>query len=117
MIETWTLFHVSPRQYFDSVMGSGISPAFSRGRANVVWLVDESKLVWALAHVSAKDDISVLQLLVYTVKPPRAELRLARWPGVYQCLIAAYPTDVRYASDVLKMLENDLKDAKKTRKI
>jgi len=113
----FTLYHVSPRQNFDSIMELGVSPAFSRGRRNVVWLVDYEKLPWAMAHVSEKEDVSVLHMLVFTVAAPKPELRRAPWRGVYQSLVALYPTNVAHAGDLLREIEAEAKSGRKSVKL
>lgn len=117
MIEMVTLYHVSPRSNFDSIMEVGVSPAFSIGRKTCIWLVDFNKLPWAMAHVSERKDVSVLHLLVFTVCSPKTELRRAPWAGVYQCLSAAYPTNVSHAGDILRALEAEDKHGRKAVKL
>ncbi|HSS95433.1 MAG TPA: hypothetical protein VLK33_00305 [Terriglobales bacterium] len=108
-----TLYHVSPRSNFDSIMELGVSPAFSVGRKACIWLVEFDKLAWAMAHVSERKDVSVLHLLVFTVAPAKPELRRAPWHGVFQCLSATYPTNVMHAGDILRAIEAEDKHGRK----
>lgn len=117
MIIMHTLFHVSPRENFDSIAEVGISPAFSRGRKQCVWLVEWEMLPWGLAHISERHGVAVTNLLVFTVAAPAPELRRTAWDGVLQSLVALYPTQFEYASDALKRFEQEHRVRVKTSKL
>jgi len=112
MLEMITLYHVTSRDEFDSIMEHGVSPAFAETRTKCMWLVDDEHLMWSLAHISSRKDISTLRLLVFVVSVPKLQLRRTKWAGVYQCFSAAYPTNIEHA-DVYIREEEDLMSVRK----
>jgi hypothetical protein len=79
-----TVYHVTPARNADSIHKAGISPEFSEGKEKVSWWVKEENLLWAIAHTSARHDVSVSHLIVYRVILFRQQLKATRWPGVYK---------------------------------
>lgn len=78
-----TLYHVSPSKNRDSIARFGIDPIFSKGKQNVSWFVDQSKLVWAVAHCSARHSVSVDKLDVWVTETPLKRQRKTSWRGVF----------------------------------
>jgi len=78
------LYHVTPNTTRDSITRQGVEPIYSRGKMRVSWWVDRSRLMWALAHVSAKHQVSVdkLDIWVTTDKQIKNRHRSA-WQGVF----------------------------------
>jgi hypothetical protein len=59
------LYHVSPRANRDSIIRLGVDPIFATGEHKYSWWVDRPRLEWAIIHVSAKYNLSVLQCDVF----------------------------------------------------
>lgn len=78
-----TLYHISPASNRDSISRLGIDPVFSKGKLDVCWFVDQSKLVWAVAHCSARHSVSVDKLDVWVVETPLKRQRKTAWRGVF----------------------------------
>lgn len=76
------LYHVSPASNRASILRSGIDPIYSTGARQLVWLVDGSKLMWAVAHCSARHGVSTDKLDIWTVPFPRRTGKTA-WRGVF----------------------------------
>lgn len=73
------LYHVTREQVLHSITKQGIRPAMSTGEMQVSWYVDEERVVWALAHVSARWSVSVDHLYVLEVDVPPQQVY--RWMG------------------------------------
>lgn len=54
-----TLYHVTPTHNELSIRTYGISPLFSNAKTQSVFLVENRRVLWALAHVSARHGIDV----------------------------------------------------------
>jgi len=116
-IEFHTLYHITPRQNVASISDVGISPAFARSRRSCVWLVDDERIPWALAHLSERDGLPVAEYIVLTVAAPAPELRKTSWRGVYQSLVSLYPTYSRSASQALAQWDAERRVGMKAHKL
>jgi len=79
------LYHVSPAKNYEYIFWGGLQPSFALGARKVVWLVTRDKVVWALAHVSARHSVSVDELGVFVVDASLADIRRTRWAHVFTC--------------------------------
>lgn len=86
-----TLYHVTPRDNRDSISEFGIDPARSKGKARQCWFVDDSKLLWAVAHCSARHSVSVDLLDVWSINRQIPRLRRTAWQGVFCTFCLALP--------------------------
>lgn len=77
------LYHVSPHWNTAPLLNHGVDPAHSRGKMRVSWFVDESRVLWALAHCSARWSVAVDGLVVCECLVSRDTLAKSRWEGVY----------------------------------
>lgn len=78
------LYHVTPNTTHDSITRQGVEPIYSRGKMRVSWWVDRSRLMWAIAHVSAKHQVSVDKLDIWvTTEGNIKNKRCAPWKGVF----------------------------------
>lgn len=79
-----TVYHITPHWNIAPILHQGILPDKSRGKLPVVWLVDQARVTWALAHVSARWSVAVDGLTVLTCQLDREALIKTAWEGVYQ---------------------------------
>ncbi len=77
------LFHVTPEFNLNSVLKSGIDPKRSRGKLEVSWWVNEARLTWAMAHVSARWSVPVNKLLICHASIPEVSLKRTAFEGVF----------------------------------
>jgi len=85
------LFHVTPKKNLNSILDSGILPSMSQGKREVSWFATAPTLNWALAHISAKRNMPVSELIVFRVVVDKQFLTNTRWKGVYQSRFPVYP--------------------------
>lgn len=78
-----TLYHVSPKDNLDSIYERGILPEKSRGKKQLIWLVDEQRLPWALAHCSVQHDCKVSDLMILRVVAGDKHVKRTRLSGIY----------------------------------
>jgi len=100
------LFHISPAENHASIEKMGIEPYYSKGARKVSWYVDVDRLLWAMAHCSARHGVSVDKLNVYAI--PSASVRKlsrSRWQGVFMSSCRNEPT--AYFSAAQEVQEND----------
>jgi hypothetical protein len=60
------LYHVSPERNTANIQAHGVDPTLSEGARQVSWWVAREKLTWAIAHVSARHDLSARHIDVHT---------------------------------------------------
>lgn len=102
--EYLVLYHVTTRYRLDLICAKGLDPAKSRGKRQVVWLVDGSKLAWAIAHCSIRHDVKVDQLRVIRTLFMETDLKRTRRVGVWNVDHQFYinPKDTYSARSALK---------------
>lgn len=71
------LFHVTLKENFNAVWRDGIDPNLAQGKMLASWYCDEKRVLWALAHTSAKRAIPVCDLIVMEVTYKPSEF--VRW--------------------------------------
>jgi len=77
------LYHVSPTKNNGSILWSGIEPLFAAGKEQKVWLVDRARLLWAIAHCSARHHIAVHELTIWECPDVISKLQKTKWKGVF----------------------------------
>lgn len=108
------LFHVSPKANEQSILKSGVDPIFSKGKAQLSWFVSYERLPWALAHCSARHNLPVSELVIFTVPSLRLrKMRRTRYDGIYAtpcrtrvdisapAIVGLNPQGVNDASDII----------------
>lgn len=97
------LYHVTPAKNAGSIAVTGIEPALATGKQQLSWFVDRSRLVWAIAHCSARHHISVDQLVVFEMPANYVRnLRRTAWRGVYSTPCHSRPINYRKASEYVE---------------
>jgi hypothetical protein len=92
-------YHVSPSKNRSSIMLTGIDPLLATGNAAKVWVVDKSRIEWAIIHCSARHAVSVLELDVWAVKEPLKKPRRTSTSGVYTYSQVLHPETWRKARE------------------
>lgn len=64
------LYHVSPTRNTVSISEHGIDPSYSTGKLEASWYVSKNRVLWAIAHCSARHDEPVNELTVHVVEVP-----------------------------------------------
>jgi hypothetical protein len=82
------LYHITLNSNLNSIIDHGIDPEKSRGKLKVSWWVDETRIDWALAHVSARHNVPTCDLIIFKRWFDNnfefKEFKRTRWYGVYQ---------------------------------
>ena len=76
-------YHVTLKSNADSILKNGIEPNRSTGQLAVSWYVTGQRLWWAIAHIAAKQNCSVDDLVVFRLKGNTVEFSRTRLRGVY----------------------------------
>jgi len=84
-------YHVSPSPIRDSIAELGIDPGYALGKLKVAWYCQPERLLWAIAHVSARKAIDTGMLLVYRVNAPDELFKRTSWKGVYNVRVVLFP--------------------------
>ncbi len=69
------LYHITSEENVNAIMMQGVRPDLSRGKMSAAWYVNKRGIVWAIAHVSLRHDLSVANLVVMTSMLPRKVVR------------------------------------------
>jgi hypothetical protein len=78
------LYHISPVKNHASILKAGVEPMFSKGANRHVWMVDFTRLSWALAHCALRHDCKVDDLEVWLINGDTAlNVHKIRWPGIF----------------------------------
>jgi hypothetical protein len=85
-------FHVTLNANSAPIQLNGIDPMLSQGKLKAIWGCTESKLPWAIAHISAKYNVSPENLCVFCVNVQPKRLTHTRLRGVYTCKTILKPT-------------------------
>jgi len=80
------LFHVTPAANYDGIHTHGVNPACSQGRLKSSWWVEENRLLWAIAHVSARHHVPVDEIDIWATTRDCEHRRFIRFAteGVYR---------------------------------
>ena len=76
------LYHATPKSNLDSIFADGLDPAFSTGKAKVIWLHTKSRRHWAIAHVQKRHRCNLDEVVLIEVNVPRSRLQ-RRWRGLW----------------------------------
>lgn len=77
------LYHVTTAQAAKSIRSIGVSPVFSQGKQKRSWYVNEKRLMWAIAHTSARHGVPTCGLVVITVDVCARNVRRWSLDGVF----------------------------------
>lgn len=81
--DTRILFHITPTKNLQSIYENGVCPEFSTGKLDASWYVNKHGVLWAIAHVSARHNISVNEISVCAVLIEWKSMRRTARPGFY----------------------------------
>jgi hypothetical protein len=80
---TVKLYHVTTSAALQSVLNRGVDPRYSKGKQLLSWWVDEKRMLYGLAHASARHEMPVGLLIIVSAYVDADEIRPTRWAGVY----------------------------------
>lgn len=78
---TMYLYHVTHKHNWFPVMTLGLQATYSHSLTLTVFLVTESKISWAMAHVCNRHGWDIDDCVVVAVRVRRANLRRVTWRG------------------------------------
>lgn len=99
------LYHVTSYARFCSISRSGLDPAFSEGKAPLVWLASKSKIEWGFLHVVKRHRVKLTDVVVIGFDVPRSWVRRSAKRGLWnspRLIPAGRITSVQTFSDVAK---------------
>jgi hypothetical protein len=105
------LYHVSPTKNRGSILAFGLEPLLATGKEQKVWLVDRSRLLWAIAHCSARHHVSVDQLDIWELPEVVSKLKRTAWRGVYSTALFVQPVTWTRAADFVALPDGKLEYA------
>jgi hypothetical protein len=76
------LYHVSPASR-DSIATRGLLPEMARGKLKAVWLCTRDMIVWSIAHVALRHDVTIGSIFVYECHIDDVLVKRSAWPGIY----------------------------------
>jgi hypothetical protein len=85
-----SLAHATSIARLPSIYRQGLSPAYSRGAAKLVYLHSPSQSPWALKHCAARHGVPEGEMVLIRVRVPRSWLRRLR-RGRYGCPVVIPP--------------------------
>lgn len=97
------LYHVSPAKNRANILSFRLDPIFSLGKQQVIWLVDETKLLWAIVHCSARHHTSADKLDIWLCPEVIHKLQKTPWKGVYKTPCAVRPVDWETVTNYVKV--------------
>lgn len=77
------LFHVTNDNNVQNIALQGVLPELAVSGKKRSWWVDRESVLWALAHISARDRISVSRLIVIEAHIPSNFYTRWATPGLY----------------------------------
>lgn len=83
MTQFETYYHVTPYHNVASIVQNGVLVRFGRGKRPVTYWCDETGLLWALAHISARYATPVSSLAICKSKIDTALMVRTKWKGIY----------------------------------
>lgn len=95
------MYHVTHKSCVESIIESGLNPAYSKGKIQAVWLADSKRLQWAIAHVSLKHSEAIAYLWVAVCHVDPRDLKKFRWPGIYLAEHIVPIFEIYPASDII----------------
>jgi len=100
-----TLYHVTPERNLTSITEFGVLALKSQGRRTGSYWVDEPRLLWAIAHVAVKWDVSPRSLAVVVGSFEGDDIERTAKPGVY---FAGGDVDITWGFDFSGILADYL---------
>lgn len=82
---TVTLYHVTLDSNWQSIALLGLLTAFSEGRKDAIWLVSESRIRWAIGHISRLRHIEQERMILIKLTVRRSWLTRTSLRGVWVC--------------------------------
>lgn len=106
-VSSLTLYHVTPSRNVGSIAMSGIEPILATGKQQLSWYVERSRLLWAIAHCSARHHLPVNELTVFEMPANYVRnLRRTAWRGVWCSPCVARPINHRKAEEYVATPDN-----------
>lgn len=89
------LYHWTPAICLPSVGEHGLDPAYAMGRRKVIWMADESSVMWAASHAAMHQCCSPDALVLVRIRVDGLRLTRTAWPGVMNCATVIRPSRLR----------------------
>lgn len=102
---TMYLYHVTHKNNWYPIGVHGLQREFSNGKMNVVWLVTEAKVQWAVDKISKRDGVCSSDLIAVKVRVRRHTLRRNRVAGSWYSKIDILPCRIEgtsFANEVIR---------------
>jgi hypothetical protein len=77
------LRHATHRQNLDSIKSAGLRKVFAQGALKACWLHSASNSAWAAMHVARRHGWAVEDVVIVTVRVPRAWLKRTATRGLW----------------------------------
>jgi hypothetical protein len=107
------MYHWTHRSNLASILATGLDPQYARGRLRAVWLCEESRVLWAAAHVAAGHQCEMDSLVLLRVRVDRLTLTRTCWPLVRTTAAVIRPRHITGCKSVLGTRWQSLRTAAK----
>jgi hypothetical protein len=92
------LYHVTTVRNLKSILDDGIDPEMSAGMLEASWYVERAKVLWSIAHISARHEIPTSEVYVCRAQVNFSLMKRTNQPGVYYTFSRFGVEDVSPAS-------------------
>lgn len=72
------LYHVTLKTNRESIVREGLCPFYAKGKLRAVWLVSQSRILWAIVHICTRDKVNPHDVLVLECVVPLEEAKRFR---------------------------------------
>lgn len=77
------LYHATHVRNLGPILREGVLTAFSEGKKELVWLVNETMTAYAIAHVANRHNWCRSMVVLIEVRELSGRLLGTCWPGIY----------------------------------
>lgn len=89
------LYHWTTRRAAKRIARVGLDPDCTTGARRVVWACEESRILWAVSHVSRNHGISPDDLLLLCIRANPRRWKRTSFPAVWTCDSVVAPSRVK----------------------
>lgn len=76
------MYHWTHVSNLPSIARDGLRPDLAKGRLKVCWACDETRVAWAVGHVSAHHETTPDEMVLLRIRVAGLDGRRTSWPAV-----------------------------------
>lgn len=74
-------YHWTPSSNLVSIARNGLDPEHARGKLQVVWCCESSRVAWAVGHVARHHEVSPDDMVLIRIRVDGLPTRPTSWPA------------------------------------